>query len=116
MCSYLPSTVLNRTNEKNHKRGHSSFVQKIAFLISGFPVTCRAPNTTIVVGAQGSAAAADIQKLANACNTNNYGGIMVWFGSVANGFTYEATWDTANYPASAQAFTDALNSFQAFNG
>ncbi len=91
-------------------------VKTVLFVTPGFPVTCRAPSSTIGVGAQGSASVADIQTLANACKANNYGGIMVWFGSVANGFTYDATWDTANYPASAQAFTDALNSFQSFNG
>jgi hypothetical protein len=69
-----------------------------------------------LVGAQGSASATDIKTLADACLAKNYAGILIWFSSVANGFSYDSTWDTANYPVSQQAFTDALNSFNAASG
>jgi hypothetical protein len=52
-----------------------------------------------VNGAQGSATASDVKTIADATVANGYNGIMVWFGSVVNGFTYDRTWDTCNYPA-----------------
>ena len=88
----------------------------LVLFVSGFPVTCRAPSTTILVGAQGSATATDIKTLADASLAKNYAGIMIWFSSVENGFSYNASWDTTNFPGSQQGFIDALNSFKAAMG
>ena len=66
-----------------------------------------------MVGAKGITAASDIQTLASACMSNNYRGIMVWYGSVSNGFAYEASWDTSKDSGSQEAFISAMATFEA---
>jgi hypothetical protein len=92
-----------------------SFNNKITIDL-GFPITCRAPSNTIMVGAKGITAASDIQTLASTCISKNYRGIMVWYGSVSNGFQYEASWDTSKDAASQNAFASALASFKSASG
>ena len=43
----------------------------------GFPIECRAPKNTILLGAKGSSSAAAIAQLAHAALTEDYRGIMV---------------------------------------
>ena len=75
-------------------------------------MNCRAPVNTILLGATGSASAADIQTLTNGVNQNNYRGIMVWFASVQNGFSYGAD-DASKYSTAQQAFVNAKINFAA---
>ena len=84
--------------------------------ISGFPITCRAPSTTILAGANGIISSADAQTLASACVSKNYRGIMVWYGSVSNGFAYGAGEDTSNDAASQQAYINAMNTLRSASG
>ena len=77
-------------------------------------MTCRVPTNTIILGASGSASAADIQALTNGVNQNDYRGIMVWCAAVQNGFSYGAD-DASKYPTSQQAFVNAKNNFAAQN-
>ena len=69
-----------------------------------------------MVGAKGISAATDVQTLASACVSKNYRGIMVWYGSVANGFAYDLDWDTSQDSASQSAFITAMNTFKASSG
>lgn len=43
----------------------------------GFPIECRVPKNTILLGAKGSSSAAAIAQLAHAALTEDYRGIMV---------------------------------------
>ena len=92
------------------------YFEKKTFFILGFPITCRAPSNTILVGANGVITASDVQTLSNACINRNFRGIMIWYGSVKNGFAYGPEADTSKSATSAQAFGSALTSFQTFNG
>jgi hypothetical protein len=85
-------------------------------LLVGFPITCRAPSTTILVGANGISSSADVQTLTNTCISKNYRGIMIWYGSVVNGFVYGAASDTSKDTASQNAFAAALSTFQSTSG
>jgi len=67
----------------------------------------------MMVGAKGITSASDIQALANACVSKGYRGIMIWYGSVSNGFIYEASWDTSKDPASQEAFIAAGSTLKA---
>jgi len=89
---------------------------EFSFLTLGFPITCRAPANTILLGANGVIAATDVQTLSNACINSNFRGIMIWYGSVMNGFVYGQEADTSKSTTSAQAFETALNSFKTLNG
>lgn len=79
-------------------------------------ITCRAPSDTILVGANGITSATDVETLSNACINSNFRGIMIWYGSVMNGFVYGQEADTSKSATSAQAFETALNSFKTLNG
>ncbi len=69
-----------------------------------------------MVGSKGITAPADVQTLTNACISKNYRGIMVWYGSVSNGFKYDPTWDTSLDTATQNAFISALASFKSASG
>jgi hypothetical protein len=71
------------------------------------------PTTAVINGVSGGAAASDIQALADATVNNNYGGIMAWYGSVQNGFSYDTSSDTSQNSDSATAFQSALAQFEA---
>ena len=83
----------------------------------GFPITCRAPSNTIMVGANGIIASSDVVTLTNACVSKNYRGIMVWYGSVSNGFNYgPSTGDTSKDTNSQNAFISAMTTLKAASG
>jgi len=73
----------------------------------GFPMTCRAPSNTIILGAKGQAGDATISKLVDRVIEKNYLGIMVWYVSVPNGLQYGVTWDGSD-PAHQQSFVNAM--------
>merc|ERR1711962_1145517 len=80
----------------------------------GFPITCRAPTNTIIVGAKGTAGSKTLNALADSCIENDYRGVMVWYASVPNGLVYGAGWDASD-PAYQQSFIDTMNKFKPYN-
>ena len=75
------------------------------------PITSRVPTNAVVVGANGISSWPVLQQLVNGCKTRNLRGIMVWYGSVKNGFAYGPNEDTSKDGASQSAFRQALTSF-----
>ena len=85
----------------------------LGFWVPGTLISCNVAAVSVVNGASGGAAPSDVQALVDGTTANGYGGIMVWYGSVSNGFAYDAASDASNdaNAASAQAFEDAKTSF-----
>lgn len=79
----------------------------------GFPMTSRAPNNTIILGAKGQAGDATINALVDACIANDYLGIMVWYVSVPNGLQYAVSWDGSD-PAYQQSFVNAMEKLKPY--
>ena len=80
----------------------------------GFPIKCRAPTNTILLGAKGQAGSATMNTLVESAITNDYRGIMVWYVSVREGLVYEKSWDGSD-PAFQQSFVDAMDKFKPYN-
>ena len=78
----------------------------------GFPITCRAPKNTILLGAKGSSSSSAIATLAHAVVKENYRGIMVRFASVKNGFDYAQGWDASTSDDSISGYVNAMNMFR----
>merc|ERR1712117_162268 len=82
----------------------------------GFPITCRAPTNTILLGAKGSSSSSAIATLANAAVKEDYLGIMVWYASVKNGFDYAPGWDASTANDAIKGYVAAMKKFREFNG
>lgn len=80
----------------------------------GFPITCRAPTTTILLGAKGTTGSSNLATLAKNAISKDYRGIMVWFVSVPDGLVYQQSWDGSD-PAHQQSFIDTLELFKPYN-
>jgi len=80
----------------------------------GFPMKCRAPTNTILLGAKGQAGEATMDALVDAVIANDYLGIMVWYVSIPGGLQYAVSWDgsDANYQ---QSFVKAMNRLKPYN-
>ena len=78
----------------------------------GFPIQCRAPSDTILLGAKGSSSSSAISALASAVVQNDYRGIMVWYASVKNGFDYAPGWDASTANDAISGYVAAMNSFR----
>ena len=66
------------------------------------------PTNAVIVGANGIASWDIVQELVTGITSRNLRGIMVWYGSVMNGFAYGAGEDTSKDAASQAAFAKAL--------
>jgi len=79
----------------------------------GFPMTCRAPNNTIILGAKGQAGDSTINALVDSVIKHDYLGIMVWYVSVPNGLQYAVSWDGSdqNYQ---QSFVNAMEKLKPY--
>jgi len=73
----------------------------------GFPMTCRAPTNTIILGAKGQAGDSTINALVDQVIANDYLGIMVWYVSVKDGLKYSPSWDGSD-PDYQQSFINAM--------
>ena len=82
----------------------------------GFPIECRAPKNTILLGAKGSSSAAAIAQLAHAALTEDYRGIMVWYASVKNGFDYSPGWDASTSNDAISGYVAAMERFREVTG
>lgn len=74
----------------------------------GFPMKCRAPSNTILLGAKGSTTSTDLVKLATESVKNDYLGIMVWYASIKNGFDYAPNWDASTRADSISGYQKAF--------
>jgi len=81
---------------------------------SGFPIKCRAPSTTILLGAKGQAGSSTLDTLAKNAISKDYRGIMVWYVSVPDGLVYEKSWDGSS-TAFQQSFIDTMELFKPYN-
>ena len=70
------------------------------------------PKSSIMVGCKGSASASTISTLTNEVKARGLRGMIVWFATVREGFTYEPSWDTSNYVNSQGAFINALKNLK----
>lgn len=70
------------------------------------------PYNGILCGCKGSASATDIRMLAEESVRQDLLGIMVWFSSVVNGFSYEESWDSSLSEDSMAAYVEALQILQ----
>merc|ERR1719348_2462943 len=82
----------------------------------GFPITCRAPKNTILLGAKGSSSSSAIAILANAAIKEDYLGIMVWYASVKNGFDYAPGWDASTSNDAINGYVSAMKQFRQVTG
>jgi len=82
----------------------------------GFPITCRAPKNTILLGAKGSSSSSAIATLASAAVKEDYLGIMVWYASVKNGFDYAPGWDASTSNDAISGYVNAMNKFRQVTG
>merc|ERR1719495_36055 len=82
----------------------------------GFPITCRAPTNTILLGAKGATSAGAIATLAEAAIKNDYLGIMVWYASVKNGFDYAPGWDASTSNDAIKGYVAAMKRFRQVTG
>merc|ERR1712227_967368 len=82
----------------------------------GFPITCRAPKNTILLGAKGSSSTSAIATLANAALKEDYLGIMVWYASVKNGFDYAPGWDASTSNDAINGYVSAMKQFRQVTG
>merc|ERR1719232_1966879 len=82
----------------------------------GFPITCRAPKNTILLGAKGSSSSSAIATLASASVKEDYLGIMVWYASVKNGFDYAPGWDASTSNDAISGYVNAMNKFRQVTG
>ena len=81
----------------------------------GFPVKCRAPKNTILLGAKGSSSSSAIATLASEAIKNDYLGIMVWYASVKNGFDYAPGWDASTANDAINGYVAAMKRFREYN-
>jgi len=77
----------------------------------GFPIKVNVPKNRIMLGAKGSASAADIKKLATESIKQDLMGIMVWYASLVNGLQYAISWDASIVQGSMDAFIAARQMF-----
>ena len=82
----------------------------------GFPITCRAPTNTILLGAKGATSAGAIATLAEAAIKNDYLGIMVWYASIKNGFDYAPGWDASTSNDAIKGYVAAMKRFRQVTG
>ena len=82
----------------------------------GFPIKCRAPKNTILLGAKGATSSSAISALANAAVQNDYLGIMVWYASVKNGFDYAPGWDASTANDAISGYVAAMKQFRQHMG
>jgi len=80
----------------------------------GFPMKCRAPSNTIILGAKGQAGEATINALVQSVIDNDYLGIMVWYVSVQDGLQYAVSWDGSD-PDYQQSFVNAMEKLAKYN-
>lgn len=82
----------------------------------GFPVECRAPSNTILLGCKGATSSSAISTLADAAINNDYRGIMVWYASVKNGFDYAPGWDASTAIDAISGYVAAMEKFRQVTG
>merc|ERR1712241_55067 len=80
----------------------------------GFPMKCRAPSNTILLGAKGQAGEATMAKLVDAVIANDYLGVMVWYVSIPKGLQYAVSWDGSDQ-AYQQSFINAMERLKPYN-
>merc|ERR1712113_539447 len=73
----------------------------------GFPITVSVPRSVIQLGCMGGASASVINTLASEAVKQELQGVMVWYASVVNGFTYSQRYDASQHEESHQGYIAA---------